>query len=186
MNSRHLPLFFVDTLPPTDGVSILPTFLGFDQPPKDYLYWEFCTNNAWGHAVRKGQWKAVSLSLNEVSSSVTSIPYLPLCSRSSCLTYLLTFMRIRTLPSSTLRWFSRLLRSPIALTQTIQIGQRSTALAVYWTNKCGSVLFNLFLATIYTSISYQDYVRDSGEGFLPTEIPPNETSRAPANQLPRP
>ena len=66
MNSRHLPLFFVDTLPPTDGVSILPTFLGFDQPPKDYLYWEFCTNNAWGHAVRKGQWKAVSLSLNEV------------------------------------------------------------------------------------------------------------------------
>jgi arylsulfatase A len=38
----------------TDGISILPTLLGQTQPPKDYLYWEFCTNNMWGNAVRQG------------------------------------------------------------------------------------------------------------------------------------
>eukprot|EP01102_Stenamoeba_stenopodia_P009204 TRINITY_DN2708_c0_g1_i1.p1 TRINITY_DN2708_c0_g1~~TRINITY_DN2708_c0_g1_i1.p1 ORF type:complete len:503 (-),score=84.70 TRINITY_DN2708_c0_g1_i1:97-1569(-) len=48
-----------------DGVSVLPTLLGQEQPSIPYLYWEFCTKNQWGHAVRAGQWKAVSFAVNE-------------------------------------------------------------------------------------------------------------------------
>jgi len=51
-------------LPKTDGISILPTLRGQNQPPKDYLYWEFCTSSKWGYAVRKNNWKAVTLSLS--------------------------------------------------------------------------------------------------------------------------
>ena len=61
----------------------MPTLLGKQQPAPEYLYWgtfsvplfpvsreitryaEFCTNNSWGHAVRAGQWKAVSFAVNE-------------------------------------------------------------------------------------------------------------------------
>jgi len=50
-------------LPTNDGTSIVPTLLGKTQNPKDYLYWEFCTNNKWGYAIRKDNWKAVTLSL---------------------------------------------------------------------------------------------------------------------------
>eukprot|EP01120_Amphizonella_sp_Union-15-10_P006125 TRINITY_DN1921_c0_g1_i1.p1 TRINITY_DN1921_c0_g1~~TRINITY_DN1921_c0_g1_i1.p1 ORF type:complete len:469 (-),score=55.74 TRINITY_DN1921_c0_g1_i1:57-1463(-) len=48
-----------------DGISIVPTLLGQEQSPKDYLYWEFCTNNKWGHAVRVQNWKAVSFAVDE-------------------------------------------------------------------------------------------------------------------------
>jgi len=55
-----------DKLPKNlDGISIVPTLLGKNQPPKPFLYWEFCTHNAWGHAVRMGKWKGVSFSLSE-------------------------------------------------------------------------------------------------------------------------
>jgi len=53
-----------EKLPPNDGISIVPTLTGKNQPPKSYLYWEFCTNAKWGYAVRKDNWKAVTLSLS--------------------------------------------------------------------------------------------------------------------------
>jgi arylsulfatase A-like enzyme len=46
----------------TDGISILPTLLGEQQAPKDYIYFEFCTSNMWGNSLRKDNWKIVSLS----------------------------------------------------------------------------------------------------------------------------
>lgn len=49
-----------------DGVSILPTLLKTgDQKDHDYLYWEFCTNSKWGHAVRVGKYKAVSFAKDQ-------------------------------------------------------------------------------------------------------------------------
>lgn len=29
------------------------------------MYWEFCTHSKWGHAVRAGDWKGVSFSVDE-------------------------------------------------------------------------------------------------------------------------
>jgi arylsulfatase A len=45
----------------TDGLSLLPTFLGKTekQPRHEYLYWEFHENKSTDQAVRKGKWKAV-------------------------------------------------------------------------------------------------------------------------------
>jgi len=55
-----------DLLPKNlDGVSVVSTLLGKQQPPKPYLYWEFCTNNKWGNAIRLGQWKAISFAVNQ-------------------------------------------------------------------------------------------------------------------------
>ncbi|HXI00049.1 MAG TPA: arylsulfatase [Sphingobacteriaceae bacterium] len=47
----------------TEGVSLLPIFLGKneDQKQHDYLYWEFHENKFSNQAVRKGKWKAVRL-----------------------------------------------------------------------------------------------------------------------------
>ena len=56
----------LDALPPTDGVSIVPTLLSKHQPPRQYLYWEFCLKNNWGHAVRMDEWKAVSFAVSQV------------------------------------------------------------------------------------------------------------------------
>ncbi|KAK8792916.1 hypothetical protein WA158_005080 [Blastocystis sp. Blastoise] len=47
-----------------DGVSIVPTLFGKKQEEKDYLYWEFCTNDKWGNAVRKGDWKIVKFAVD--------------------------------------------------------------------------------------------------------------------------
>lgn len=50
----------------SDGISIVPTLLKKGkQEEHDYLYWEFCTNNKWGHAVRIGKYKGVSLSKDD-------------------------------------------------------------------------------------------------------------------------
>lgn len=53
-----------DLVPPgLDGISIVPTLLGQPQSRGDFcLYWEFCTNDLWGRAARRGRWKAVALS----------------------------------------------------------------------------------------------------------------------------
>jgi len=56
-----------------DGISIVPTLLGKHQAPKEFLYWEFCTNQQWGHAVRVGPWKSISFSVDEP----LSLFYLP-------------------------------------------------------------------------------------------------------------
>jgi len=53
------------TLPINDGISVVPTLLGKTQPAHEYLYWEFCTNNQWGHALRSADWKAVSFNTSE-------------------------------------------------------------------------------------------------------------------------
>jgi arylsulfatase A-like enzyme len=49
-----------------DGLSILPTLLGSDQPElRDrFLYWEFGRNEKFTQAVRKGDWKAVRVGLD--------------------------------------------------------------------------------------------------------------------------
>lgn len=44
---------------------MLPTLLGKSQPPKAYIYFEFCTKHQWGHAVRVGEWKAVSFAVGQ-------------------------------------------------------------------------------------------------------------------------
>ncbi len=48
----------------TDGISYLPELLGGSQPEHDYLYWEFQEQGK-KQAVRKGNWKAVRLSVFE-------------------------------------------------------------------------------------------------------------------------
>ncbi len=57
-----------DVEPPKDidGVSILPTLIGKDQPQLDdrFLYWEYGRNTKFTQAVRKGDWKAVRIGLN--------------------------------------------------------------------------------------------------------------------------
>ncbi len=45
-----------------DGIDITAALRG-DALPLRALYWEYCTNGQWGHAIRYGDWKAVSLSL---------------------------------------------------------------------------------------------------------------------------
>lgn len=49
-----------------DGVSVLPTLVGKDQPQLDdrCLYWEYGRNAKFTQAVRKGDWKALSIGLN--------------------------------------------------------------------------------------------------------------------------
>jgi len=47
-----------------DGHSIVPALFQQQEQNENYLYWEFCYKG-WGHAVRKGEWKAVSFELNE-------------------------------------------------------------------------------------------------------------------------
>jgi len=52
-------------LPSTiDGVDVSPVFSG-KSLKKRPLYWEFCTNKKWGHAIRVGNMKLVSLALNK-------------------------------------------------------------------------------------------------------------------------
>jgi len=76
-NSKtHQPVAFWDFLPTlgtigkaavpakVDGVDISPIFSG-QKLAKRPLYWEFCTNHKWGHAIRYGNMKAVSFSLTE-------------------------------------------------------------------------------------------------------------------------
>jgi arylsulfatase A len=46
-----------------DGIDISMALFGGTLPTRP-LYWEFCTNNEWGHAIRLGDWKAVSFSLS--------------------------------------------------------------------------------------------------------------------------
>lgn len=47
---------------PTDGVSLLPTLLGRDQPPRSFLYREFAGYTGW-QAVWQGPWKALRQNL---------------------------------------------------------------------------------------------------------------------------
>ena len=49
-----------------DGVSILPTLIGKDQPKLDdrFLYWEYGRNKQFTQAVRKGDWKALRIGLD--------------------------------------------------------------------------------------------------------------------------
>jgi arylsulfatase A-like enzyme len=44
--------------PGLDGISVVPTLLGREQKPHDYLYWEFY-EGGFRQAVRQGDWKAV-------------------------------------------------------------------------------------------------------------------------------
>ncbi len=44
-----------------DGISLLPTLLGIEQPEHDYLYWEYQGQQA----IRMGRWKAVRLALDQ-------------------------------------------------------------------------------------------------------------------------
>ena len=46
-----------------DGISVLPTLLGKEQPPKEFLYWEFYS--PFHQAVRMGKWKGIRTGLNE-------------------------------------------------------------------------------------------------------------------------
>ena len=46
-----------DTPEHLSGMSVLPTLLGKEQEPHEYLYWEF--HNPFQQAVRKGKWKAI-------------------------------------------------------------------------------------------------------------------------------
>ena len=48
-----------------DGISIVPTLLGKDQPGPDYLYWEFIRGKNFHQAVRRGSWKAVRHRLDQ-------------------------------------------------------------------------------------------------------------------------
>ena len=48
----------------TDGISYLPVLLGEEQEKHDFLYWEFFEQGG-KQAVRKDQWKAVRLSMND-------------------------------------------------------------------------------------------------------------------------
>ncbi len=47
-----------------DGISFLPSLRGGQQPEHEYLYWEFHEQGG-KQAVRKGDWKAVRLGVNE-------------------------------------------------------------------------------------------------------------------------
>jgi hypothetical protein len=51
------------TPPGLDGISMLPTLLGQDQPPHPPLYWEFALKNGRGlmQAVRINEWKGVRI-----------------------------------------------------------------------------------------------------------------------------
>jgi arylsulfatase A-like enzyme len=50
-----------------DGLSIVPTLLNNSTAQKEhlYIYFEFCTNDEWGNAVRYKNWKLVRFSINE-------------------------------------------------------------------------------------------------------------------------
>jgi len=50
--------------PPTDGISILPTLLGREQPQHEYLYWEIVIQGAM-QAARIGKWKGVRYALDK-------------------------------------------------------------------------------------------------------------------------
>jgi len=52
-----------------DGISLLPTLLGKEQPQHDYLYWEFHWWQPAKQAVRFGDWKAVKLHGDENNES---------------------------------------------------------------------------------------------------------------------
>nr|WP_238325384.1 arylsulfatase [Lunatimonas lonarensis] len=52
-----------------DGISFLPTLKGQEQPPHNYLYWEFHEQGG-KQAVRKGKWKAIRLNVREGNKSV--------------------------------------------------------------------------------------------------------------------
>lgn len=47
-----------------DGISFLPTLLGHDQQPHDFLYWEFHEQGG-KQAVRKGDWKGIRLDVKK-------------------------------------------------------------------------------------------------------------------------
>jgi len=53
----------IEAPPQIDGISYLPTLLGNQQKPHEYLYWEFHERGG-RIAVRKGQWKAVKYNVS--------------------------------------------------------------------------------------------------------------------------
>ena len=58
---------------PTDGVSMLPTFLGGEgQKQHEYLYWEFPARGG-RIAVRKGKWKAVRYNAKKTPHSTLEL-----------------------------------------------------------------------------------------------------------------
>ncbi|MDR3246169.1 MAG: sulfatase-like hydrolase/transferase, partial [Prevotellaceae bacterium] len=58
---------------PTDGISFLPAILGKGkQPPHEYLYWEFHEMGG-KQAVRKGDWKAVRLNINNPEKTTVEL-----------------------------------------------------------------------------------------------------------------
>jgi arylsulfatase A len=58
----------VETPESLDGISYLPTLLGAEQKEHDYLYWEFHEQGG-KQAIRKGNWKAVRLSVSKNANS---------------------------------------------------------------------------------------------------------------------
>jgi arylsulfatase len=44
--------------PANDGISLVPTLTGGEQPKHEYLYWEFPGGKGWV-AVRWGEWKGI-------------------------------------------------------------------------------------------------------------------------------
>jgi arylsulfatase A-like enzyme len=79
-SSEHLSAFW-DILPTlveigqgevpadTDGISLLPTLLGQEQPQHEYLYWEFPGYKG-QQAVRYGKWKGVRRNLNKANLNI--------------------------------------------------------------------------------------------------------------------
>jgi len=47
-----------------DGISIVPTLLGKEEKPHDYLYWEF-HERGFDQAIRMGDWKGIRIGLGE-------------------------------------------------------------------------------------------------------------------------
>jgi arylsulfatase len=54
----------VRTTPPTDGLSLVPSLLGKEQPAHEYLYWEFPEGEG-QKAIRMGRWKGLILNIRE-------------------------------------------------------------------------------------------------------------------------
>jgi arylsulfatase A-like enzyme len=51
--------------PEADGISIVPTLLGREQPPRAYLYWEQSQGRQLAKAVRMGSWKGYQFKAGE-------------------------------------------------------------------------------------------------------------------------
>lgn len=59
----------VTDAPPTDGISMLPAFMGDTQPAHDFLYWEFPATTG-QQAVRMGDWKGIRWGLFEYNKDL--------------------------------------------------------------------------------------------------------------------